>query len=609
MGAFKSDGLFTSEDRSPAARTDEDAPLPERVGGYAPICRLGRGGTSDVYLGLSVGSESDFRKLVVLKLLQPELRRDPYSAEMFRREARIAARLSHPNTVQTFAIEETDDCSVLVMEYLEGAPLGAVLRCAARDPEREHLGPLLGAVAQALSGLHYVHELSDFDGECLQLVHRDIKPGNIFITYDGDVKVLDFGIAKVSAQARDATTSTYLKGTAQYMAPELINDVAAVDRRSDIFSMGVVLWELAHGRRLWGSKTNGEIFRGLVMGDLPLGRPGEHPDVAPQLDRLCRRAMSIAPQDRHQTAEEMRQDVLTVLEELRLDHGRERLASLMETWFGAARRRRASEISERIATLAPGRAPTTLPPVDSPSMPGGSVASGSAMSATLATPRGPSRSVWLPLLAALTLSMGGVAAWVASRAAPVASAPAPGENVVVRISAQPTHAEILLDGVRLDGNPVHLERPIDDAPHTLVVRASGYEQRYLELRLDRSRDIDLTLLPQTTEPRQAPVAAVAAPVAAASTAVPRVAGSDDADIEILTEETTRRPVRPARPRPSSAAATAKAPEPEAAPPPATKPAAPTMPRLSEGAAGSDASNSRFAPLQRRDLKPFQVQNP
>lgn len=607
MGAFKSNGLFTSEDRPPAARTDEDAPLPERIGGYAPICRLGRGGTSDVYLGLSVGSENDFRKLVVLKLLQPELRRDAYSAEMFRREARIAARLSHPNTVQTFAIEETDDCSVLVMEYLEGAPLGAVLRCASRDPERGQLGPLLGAIGQALSGLHYVHELSDFGGECLQLVHRDIKPGNIFITFDGHVKVLDFGIAKVSAQARDATTSTYLKGTAQYMAPELINDVSAVDRRSDIFSMGVVLWEIVHGRRLWGSKTNGEIFRGLVMGDLPTGLPGENPSVPPQLDAVCRRAMSIAPRDRQQTAEELRQELLAALDELRLDHGRETLAAAMETWFGAARRRRATEISERIAALALDRTRASASLVEAPSLPSASAASGAAMSATMSAPRRPARAVWLPAVAALMFAVGGVGFWLTSRDAPAASSPSAAQNVIVRIAAQPAHAEIQLDGMVLHGNPVHLERRSDDAPHTLVVRASGFEQRYLELRLDRSRDIDVALLPRTPTPPGEPMAAVAAPVAAAAAAGHVGSRDDDAEIEIFSDESTHRAPRPARSRHVLAAEAAGKREVESSTVSASPAPAPPMPSLADET-HPDASPSRFAPLQRRELKPFQIQS-
>lgn len=605
MGAFKSDGLFANEDRPSLPRSADDTTLPERIHGYVPICRLGRGGTSDVYLGISNGSASDFRKLVVLKLLQPSLRRDAYSVEMFRREARIAARLSHPNTVQTFAIEEIDDFDVLVMEYLEGATLSSVLRCASRDPSKRYVGPLLGAVCQALSGLHYVHELSDFSGECLQLVHRDVKPANIFITFDGHVKVLDFGIAKVSAQARDATTSTYLKGTVQYMAPELINDAPAVDRRSDIFSAGVVLWEVVHGRRLWGTRTHGEIFRSLAVGELPLESPSGSYIVSPRIDRIYRRALSVAPQERPQSAEDLRLELLEALDEQRLDHSPEALATMMEEWFGAARRKRSVEINERIETLSAVQSTTTASVPASASYTGsaslhtGSRPADSSASTTLPSGRRSTPMVWIPIVAALAFSGGGLAMWMRASQVPpdaVASVDAD-ESVIVRISAEPSHAEILLDGVVLEGNPVHLERTRDDTPHTLVVRASGYEQRYLELRLDRSRDVDLSLVRHVAPSKQDAYAPMPAQVAALG-----APGSErDATDEARPNNGANKAVR--KPQTRSARV--------AAPPKATNPAPedrPTrelqMSRLDELGTPPD-SRSRFAPLERRDLKPFQ----
>src|SRR5689334_3257328 len=187
------------------------------LGKYRLIAELGHGGMAEVYLAV-VRGPAGFNKLVVVKQIRPQLAEDPEFLAMFLDEARLAARLSHPNVVQTNEVGQEGERHFLAMEYLDGQPLSRI---------NQRLGPKGGlplvmhlrVIADLLGGLHYAHELSDYDGTPLGVVHRDVTPHNIFITYDGVVKVVDFGIAK----ARDALTLTkvgIIKGKIAYMAPE-----------------------------------------------------------------------------------------------------------------------------------------------------------------------------------------------------------------------------------------------------------------------------------------------------------------------------------------------------------------------------------------------------
>src|SRR5258706_10071524 len=170
---------------APVARTT--------IGKYRIIAELGRGGMAHVYLACLQGP-SDFNKLVVLKLLRPMFANDPELRGMFFDEARLAARLAHPNVVQTYEVGSDGDDHFLTMEYLEGQALSAIRRAEWAHPMSIALH--LRILADVCAGLQYAHELTDFDGTPLKMVHRDVSSNNIFVTYDGQVKLLDFGLAK-----------------------------------------------------------------------------------------------------------------------------------------------------------------------------------------------------------------------------------------------------------------------------------------------------------------------------------------------------------------------------------------------------------------------------
>jgi serine/threonine protein kinase/ABC-type branched-subunit amino acid transport system substrate-binding protein len=276
-------------------------------GRYRLIANVGRGGMADVYLAVTESPEAraQFQKLLVIKMLKRELCEDADFVRMFLDEARLAARLNHPNVVQTIEVCEAGGRYFLAMEFLEGQPLHRVLRNTQTRMELD-VGTRLYILGQALSGLQHAHERRDYDGSRLDIVHRDFSPANLFVTYDGLIKLMDFGIAK----ARDSTSETrvgVVKGKAAYISPEQARG-ELVDRRADIYSAGVVLWELVTDRRLWSGLTQLQMLRRVISGDVPSPRSID-PRIAPELERICMKALAAKPEDRYATASEFAREL------------------------------------------------------------------------------------------------------------------------------------------------------------------------------------------------------------------------------------------------------------------------------------------------------------
>jgi len=271
------------------------------AGKYRLLGELGRGGMATVFLA-AVEGPSRFTKLVVVKQLHQELSAELEFREMFMDEARLAARLSHPNIVQTFEVIEGDGKFLLVMEYLEGQPLSNVRSRLARKrvlgvPEQVRV------MADVLEGLHAAHEAKDWDGTPLSVVHRDVSPHNVFVTYEGLVKVVDFGVAKASTSSQRTQTGV-IKGKISYMAPEQALG-KRVDRRADVFAVGIMLWEAVAERRLWKDIPDPGIMHYLVSDQVP--KLAEHaPNAHPLLIEVCNRALAVNPEERYATAADMR---------------------------------------------------------------------------------------------------------------------------------------------------------------------------------------------------------------------------------------------------------------------------------------------------------------
>jgi serine/threonine-protein kinase len=226
---------------------------------------------------------------------------------MFADEARTVARIHHPNVVHALELDSDEAGLYLVMEYLEGESVAGLMRRLATLGE--HCDPWLAVhiVAEACAGLHAAHELSDVDGTPLRIVHRDVTPQNLFVTYGGHVKVLDFGIAIVADRGVH-TRAGQVKGKFAYMSPE---QVAAkpLDRRSDVFGLGVVLHELLTGHRLYRRDSDLETLRAVC--EVPAAAPSSiRPSLPVSLDKVCARALSIKRAQRYGSAAELRGDLL-----------------------------------------------------------------------------------------------------------------------------------------------------------------------------------------------------------------------------------------------------------------------------------------------------------
>ena len=304
-------------------------------GKYRLIAELGHGGMADVFLAVVAGPVgSGFSKLTVIKRLRQNLAEEPEFIEMLVDEARISARLNHPNVVQTNEVGSVGNAYFLAMEYLDGQPFHRIqhratqfaqkaLAAASLQAKQTPVDQLPSSVVlptdpfpqecqylvllDTLAGLHHAHELADYDGTSLQIVHRDVTPHNVFVTYEGQVKVVDFGIAKAVGRASE-TRQGVVKGKVRYMAPEQAIG-QPVDRRADVFSVGVMLWEAATGRRLWKDMDDLNIVQALVGGNVKSSPREIVPTVPQEIDRICRKALAHDRDDRYASAEDFRTDL------------------------------------------------------------------------------------------------------------------------------------------------------------------------------------------------------------------------------------------------------------------------------------------------------------
>ena len=318
--------------------------MPTRLGDYEVLREIGSGGMAEVFLARQSGP-AGFEKLAVLKCIHRHLAREKYFIDMFLDEARLAARINDPHVVQIYELGESNGTYFMAMEYLAGESLSAVMRVTAgKGPA---LSPHFAAriAADVAAGLHAAHELHSDAGHALDVVHRDVSHGNIVVLYSGGVKVLDFGVAK----ARDSLSNTVagsVKGKYAYMSPEQVGD-QPVDRRSDIFSLGVVLWEMLSRRPLFLADSDTATARRVLEGVVP--PPSSIiAQVPPELDQITLRALAKDRNERFQTAEELRIALEGFLRTSGVAAGALELASYMKTAFPErlARRARLAEAAK-----------------------------------------------------------------------------------------------------------------------------------------------------------------------------------------------------------------------------------------------------------------------
>jgi|HubBroStandDraft_6_1064221.scaffolds.fasta_scaffold54102_2 serine/threonine protein kinase len=301
-----------------------------RLGRYEVVKHLASGGMAQVLLARATGIEG-FERYVVIKQIHVERANDPTVVKMFLDEARLAASLHHANIVQVHDIGQEAGEYYFAMEYLHGEDLRGVLHKHAVKHEYLPLEHVITIITSAAAALHHAHEQLGPDRLPRGIVHRDVSPANIFVCYDGTVKVVDFGIAK-AAHRTTQTHSGTLKGKIAYMAPEHCLG-KEVDRRSDIFALGIVLYELYTVRRLFKGASEFITMSAIVSGKIP--PPSQHrPEIPPQLEAIIMKALATAPADRYQTAGELRVALDRLADELGLRTSTTALADYLAQKLG-----------------------------------------------------------------------------------------------------------------------------------------------------------------------------------------------------------------------------------------------------------------------------------
>jgi serine/threonine-protein kinase len=263
----------------------------------------------DVHLARLAGP-AGFQRWVVVKVLLPELAPSARYRDMFLAEARLAARLSHPNVCEVLDLGEEGGTYYIVMPYLDGVPLAALMQ---RPPEVDDIWYrrlVTGVLAQACAGLHHAHELAGDDGASLGVVHRDVSPSNVMVLRDGVVKVVDFGIAK-SRASEQVTEKDVIKGKPAYMAPEQLAG-GAIDRRADVFCLGILLWEALAQRKLFERASSITSARAVLEEEAPRL---EEDGLPARLAEVVARALEKQPYKRQATAEQLRKELVIAMVE------------------------------------------------------------------------------------------------------------------------------------------------------------------------------------------------------------------------------------------------------------------------------------------------------
>ena len=481
------------------------------VGRFTLVTTLAQGGMAEIWLARQTGLKG-FAKLMVIKRMINALQDDPDSVEMFLTEARLAAQLAHPHVVQISELGEQGGSLYIVMEYLDGEDLAVVRRTGQKHglPLLDHYSTRL--VAMAAEGLHYAHTLVGLDGKPLRIVHRDVSPQNLIVTFDGSVKVVDFGIAKPSSQH---TNSGKLKGKLAYMSPEQARG-EPLDARSDVFSLGIVLFELVARTRLLPKMNDLELLT-FMGGTQDLPKPSERrADIPEGLEAIIVKAMQRRKEDRFQSARELQEALEEWMRKAGKSPSSGELADYLRTLFAKRIHERRQLIE---AALSADLTPSSAAHLQR-------LAQGEGSSSRSRTRATGSRSRGLVAgVVALSLVVGGLGVAVAKRASaaeetpvvvdapakgtatarPPAVPPAPKPSSLV-IDSMPRGATLVVDGVERGVAPVTLDK-VDKGEHQIEAKLEGYSPATRTVNVEREGDrlmVEVALLalpaPGPTDP-------------------------------------------------------------------------------------------------------------
>jgi serine/threonine-protein kinase len=508
--------------------TDADGEgLPCRFGKYTLIRKLATGGMAELFLAIQK-SMAGFEKLLVIKRILPAMNKDRGFIDMLLHEARIAATLSHPNIVQVFDVGEVDGTYFIAMEHVHGEDLRSIVRhMKKKDVVEFPLEHALSIVLGMCAGLAYSHDKRDLDGTALNIVHRDVSPQNVVVTFTGDVKVVDFGIAKSDAVLEEHSKNGHLKGKVPYMSPEQARG-EATDWRSDIFATGVILFELTTGKRLFKGTSEYDTLKLICDREYPL--PSQARFGYPrELEVIVMRALAKDRAQRWQSAREMQGAIEEFVRKERLAVSTIALSKFMQSLFE-------DKLASQKEALLQGKQLADIIALDGNSDSMGSIDTRTPISSTggavrtlreVRPPRG--RGLWIAAgAAAIVLTAGGIALWArhgrteAIQAAPVPEAlPVRG---VIAIASDPPGAAIAVNGEgRAETTPARLPGLTLGTHYELRVTKDGFEpatQTVTLTDLDPSSAVSVVLV------RSVPAAESAVAAAATGKSTPAARSPD-----------------------------------------------------------------------------------
>ena len=333
--------------------------VPDRLGPYEVGAKIGGGGMAAIYVGRRTSGEPD-GEIVAIKVIRDDLADEPHYVDMFLDEARILSRLSHPNIIVTrdFGVER--DSRFIAMELLLGRSLMDAFDRANEKKSRVPIDLAAWMTKHVADALAYAHDLKSETGAPLHVVHRDVNPTNIFVTYAGDVKLIDFGLAKSSSRLSKSGEGI-VKGKVPYLSPEQIEE-KPFDGRADVYALGASLWEMTTGRRLFKRDTDVETIRAIRAHEVPDPRTflDEYPEA---LWKIVKRSLERDPEARYASAAAMSAD----LDDFLREHGRKEdmraaLAAWIEELFPGEREKQELWLAEVSAVAAPAPPKTMAPP-------------------------------------------------------------------------------------------------------------------------------------------------------------------------------------------------------------------------------------------------------
>jgi eukaryotic-like serine/threonine-protein kinase len=470
--------------------------------------KIGSGGMAEVFRAVGEGPEG-FERSFVVKQIHPRISDAAEFVRMFVDEAKISGRLLHPNIVQVFEFVYQAGCYYLVMEPVDGVDMGRLLQNLISRGEVPPPTFVAEVAHQACRGLEFAHTLTGADGKALGIVHRDVTPPNVMVSWTGTVKLLDFGLARAVQEIRtNLTEAGTVKGKMAYIAPELLQGRTA-DARSDVFSLGVVMHELLTGQRLFSGENDLETFKRVL--EMPIVRPGErNPGVKPSLDAVVMRALERDPEKRFQTAEEMGDKLESLVVRARYS-----TRLMVQTLRDLVRAEDLHNASDRAAADT-GAEGNTDGKADGKAGDGTTVGSRTTVGSMNANERmiirqAPTPAIPFPAVAAppvrrwpMALAVavpavlaGALAATAVRRPAPMAAL-APGPSVTVSLDSLPQGASVTGEGgAGLGETPVLLTLARGEQPVQLMLSKPGFAPTSFKVIPNRDKDAAATLAPES----------------------------------------------------------------------------------------------------------------